>query len=229
MKPGEATGAEPVIAAHALYRFYHVGDDETVALRDVSFSVRAGESVAITGPSGSGKSTLIACITGLDEPDGGHVMLDGQRLTRRPEAERARLRARQIGLLRQSGNLIAHLSLEANLQLQARLAGLSDPRHVEQVIDRLNLGDRRRHLPAALSGGEAVRAGLAVALVASPPILIADEPTAGADADTEDRIIDLLATNRTSGMAVVVATHSERLAGSADRVLRLDDGRLRHG
>lgn len=106
------------LEAHELYRFYHVGDDETRALRGVDLRVDAGELVALVGPSGSGKSTLLACVAGLDEPDGGHVDIMGQRLSRRPEAARARLRARHIGMLMQSGNLFDHLTVGANIALQ---------------------------------------------------------------------------------------------------------------
>ncbi|HST07846.1 MAG TPA: ATP-binding cassette domain-containing protein, partial [Gemmatimonadaceae bacterium] len=112
----------PAIEARDLYRFYHIGDDETQALRGVSLSVQPNEIVAVVGPSGSGKSTLIACLTGLDEPDGGFVYVNGERLSRRDEKTRASLRSRQIGILLQSGNLFDHLTVDQNVRLKMSLA-----------------------------------------------------------------------------------------------------------
>src|SRR5882672_769506 len=114
------------LEAHELYRFFHAGDDEVLALRAVSLTVDAGEVVAVTGPSGSGKSTLLACLAGLDEPDGGTVRIEDQVMTRRPESERARLRARRVGVLFQSANLVEHLRVVDNVLLVQRLAGRSD-------------------------------------------------------------------------------------------------------
>nr|MDQ6926507.1 ATP-binding cassette domain-containing protein [Candidatus Eremiobacteraeota bacterium] len=135
--PLEVTGA-PVVEASELYRFYHVGDDETLALRGVSLTVHPGETIAVVGPSGSGKSTLLACIAGLDEPDGGHVDVAGRRITRRSEPERAAIRARSIGIMLQTGNLIAHLSVAENVRLQLRLAGKRDGGRVDAVLDSLH-------------------------------------------------------------------------------------------
>src|SRR5204863_5874604 len=111
------------LAAESLYRFYHAGDDETLALQGVSLAVETGEVVAVTGPSGSGKSTLLGCLAGLDDPDGGTVRVVGERLSRRPEEERARLRARHIGIVYQQANLIGHLSVTGNVKVARRLSG----------------------------------------------------------------------------------------------------------
>src|SRR5947209_1420568 len=116
----------PVLAASELYRFYHSGDAEVVALRGVSLGLEPGELVALLGPSGSGKSTLLHLVAGLDEPDGGHVDIAGRRLSRRAESVRAEIRARHIGMLMQSGNLIDHLTVAENIRLQRRLAGKHD-------------------------------------------------------------------------------------------------------
>lgn len=209
-----------------LYRFYHIGDDETAALRGVSLHVAAGEMVALTGPSGSGKSTLLACVTGLDEPDAGHVEVDGKRLTRRTETERTRLRATNFGILLQSGNLFGHLTVAQNLRLQMLLAGQLDKRRIGSLLESVGLSHRASAFPIHLSGGETARAGLATALAANPLILIADEPTAEVDAETESRLIEHFEARRDAGLATLLATHSGTLARTADRIVRLKDGRI---
>lgn len=214
------------LEARDLYRFFHIGDQETLALRGVSLTVEPGELVALVGPSGSGKSTLLACLAGLDEPDGGVVFVNGQRLTRRTAAERARLRAAAIGFLLQAGNLFDHLSVEENLRLQMRLAGKADASRLTNLLTLVGLGTRRHARPGQLSGGEAARAGLAVALAADPPVLLADEPTGEVDAETEEQILRLLDDRRADGLATVVATHSAAVSARASRVLRLREGRI---
>ena len=215
-----------IIEAFDLYRFYHSGEEETLALRGVSLHVEAGEIVTVMGPSGSGKSTLLNCLAGLDEPDGGHVKLMGKRLTRRPEAERAAMRAAQIGILLQSRNLFEHLSLNDNMCLQMRLAHKIDKQRLSKLIDQVGLHDRRYALTSQLSGGEAARAALAVALSTEPKVLLADEPTGEVDAETEKQIQDLLEARRKDGGATLIATHSDALAAHADRIVRLLDGRV---
>ncbi len=211
-----------LLEAFELYRFYHNGDEETFALRGVSLTVDSGEIVAVVGPSGSGKSTLLACLAGLDEPSGGRVEIMGRRMTRQSEVERGRLRATYIGVFPQSGNLFGHLSVEDNIRLQSRLS----PMRVEASMDALDLARLGRRLPAELSGGERARAGLAVALVNGPALLLADEPTAEVDSATEAIIFKLLATRRRQGLATLLASHSPALIAKADRLLRLHDGRL---
>ena len=223
-----ATGG-PVVEAHELYRFYHAGDDETFAPRGVSLMVEPGSIVAVVGPSGSGKSTLLSCLAGLDEPDGGHVMVAGGRITRRPEAIRAALRARWIGMLQQSGNLLDHLTVAQNVTLAGRLGRGGEGKPVEELLAGVGLEGRAAARPGTLSGGEAARAGLAVALANDPPVLIADEPTGEVDAENEAQILELLRTRAERGGAVIVATHSERVADAADRVVRLLDGRVADG
>jgi putative ABC transport system ATP-binding protein len=214
------------LEARDLYRFYHAGDDETLALRGVSLVVEAGELVAVTGPSGSGKSTLLACLAGLDEPQGGAVLIDGHQLTRRPEQERTRIRARTLGMLFQTTNLIQHLSASANVLLAQRLAGKPNVRRVAEIIERVGLTGRAHAFPSMLSGGENARAGLAVALANDPRLLLTDEPTGELDGATSEQMIDLLKEHARQGGAVVVVTHNPAVAAVADRVVRLVDGRV---
>ncbi len=214
------------VEATELYRFYHTGDSEVVALRGVSLSVGAGEIVALMGPSGSGKSTLLHLLAGLDEPDGGQVDIAGLRLSRRPEYARASMRAKYIGVFMQSGNLVDHLTVAENIRLQQKLARKRDGEKVSALVARFGLSAHWNALPAELSGGEAARAGLAVALSVEPQILLCDEPTAEVDAETERRIIEDLVERRKDGTAILVATHSSIVSQAADRTLRLRDGRL---
>jgi putative ABC transport system ATP-binding protein len=214
------------VSAVDLYRFFHVGDTEVRALRGASLTVGAAEVVALVGPSGSGKSTLLACIAGLDEPDGGRVEVADRRMTRRPEAERARLRAEHIGVLQQSGNLFDHLTVEENVRLSLELARADRAGRSQQALSSVGLADRAKALPSELSGGESARAALAVALAADPAILIADEPTAEVDAETERQMIELIVGRKHAGRAALIATHSMALAAAADRVCRIADGRI---
>jgi len=224
-----AVAGGPVLTAHELYRFYHMGDEETAALRGVSLTVHPGEMVAVVGPSGSGKSTLLACLAGLDEPDGGHVAIAGARLTRRPESHRATLRAHHIGVLLQSGNLIEHLTVAGNIALAQSLARPQSGSRREtpaELLDGVGLAARGGARPSTLSGGEAARAGLAVALANDPEILLADEPTGEVDRANEERVLELLRRRVDAGRAVVVATHSTRVAEASQRIVRIVDGRI---
>jgi len=213
-----------VLEADSLYRFFHAGDDETLALRGVSLTVGRGEVVAVTGPSGSGKSTLLACLAGLDEPDGGMVRVDGERLSRRPEEERARVRAARIGVLFQQFNLVGHLSVADNVTLAQRLSGDACARRRDEVLEQCGIAHRGHQRPAQLSGGEAARAGLAVALANDPAVVLADEPTGELDSVTARRVLDLLRRHAQRDAAVLIVTHSEEVAAAADREIRLRDG-----
>jgi putative ABC transport system ATP-binding protein len=215
-----------ILEAFDLYRFFHAPESEALALRGVSLRLNEGELVALVGPSGSGKSTLLACLSGLDEPDGGHVELLGERLTRRTERERARRRGADIGILMQSRNLFPSLSVTDNIELAMSIAGKLDNDRTRDLLAEVGLADRAAVRPGQLSGGELARAGLAVALAAAPRILLADEPTGEVDAVTESSILDLLSNQCSAGVAVLVATHSQALAARADRIIHLRDGRI---
>jgi putative ABC transport system ATP-binding protein len=215
-----------LLQAESLYRFFHAGDDETLALQGVSLDVDAGEVVAVTGPSGSGKSTLLACLAGLDEPDGGMVRVDGERLSRRSEEVRARMRARGIGMLFQQSNLVGHLSVADNIGLAQKLARPGTPAGWRaELLERCGLSARAHARPGQLSGGELARAGLAVALANDPRVLLADEPTGELDTVTAQRVLELLRGRAAEGAAVLIVTHSPEVAAMSDREIRLRDGR----
>ena len=215
-----------ILEARDLYRFYHAGDEETLALRGVSVTAEPGELIAVVGPSGSGKSTLLACIAGLDEPDGGVVDVAGERVSRRSESgahgdprsfDRDALPEWQPARPPQRRG-----------QRPARTTARRPRRHRRRQCDpeSVGLGARAHALPAQLSGGELARAGLAVALANDPPLLLADEPTGELDSDTADLIVSLLRQRSGAGCAVVAATHNRRLADAAHRTVELADGRV---
>jgi putative ABC transport system ATP-binding protein len=218
----------PVLEADHLFRFFHAGDDETLALQGVSLTLEPGEIVAVTGPSGSGKSTLLACLAGLDEPDGGVVRVEGERLSRRPEEERARVRARRIGMLFQQANLVSHLSVADNVAVAQKLAGgdAGSSAWRTEVLERCGITARAHARPSQLSGGELARAGLAVALGNQPRLLLADEPTGELDEATAQRVLDLLHEQAAAGAAVLIVTHSPEVATLAHREIRLRDGKV---
>lgn len=217
--------SDPVLEVAEIYRFFRSGEDEVKALRGVSLTVSAGEFVAVVGQSGSGKSTLLACAAGLDEPAGGTVRVRGERMSHRSEIERSRLRAAAIGILLQSGNLIGHLDIAANIRLAGRLVGNRRP-GVASLLDSVGLTHRAHAVPSELSGGEASRAGLAVALANRPALLLADEPTGELDLEAEAGVLGLLRAHAEQGTGVLVVTHSQRVQDAADRVVRLADGRI---
>ncbi|MFD4552966.1 ABC transporter ATP-binding protein [Streptomyces sp. NPDC058469] len=218
---------DDALTARELYRFYRAGEEETLALRGVSLTVRRGETVAVVGPSGAGKSTLLACLAGLDEPSGGDVHVDGVRISHRPETERARLRARHIGVLLQSRNLLPHLTVRDNIRLAQRAVRGHPSVSAEALLEQVGLGRRTRALPRQLSGGELARAGLAVALANSPAVLLADEPTGELDGGTEQLVLRMVRERAADGCAVLIVTHSAEAVRIADRVITLTDGRAR--
>lgn len=218
--------APAIVEAIDLYRFFHAGDDETLALRGVSLRLYPGEVVAVTGPSGSGKSTLLSCLAGLDEPDGGSVRIGGETMSRRTEGERSSLRARRVGMLFQSSNLVDHLSVEQNIQFAQRLVGPVDHQRIRSLLDEVGLRDRAAARPETLSGGEAARAGLAVALANLPVVVLADEPTGELDQTSADRILELLRRRADRGAAILLVTHNPNVAAYADREITLIDGQI---
>jgi ABC-type lipoprotein export system ATPase subunit len=218
----------PVIEASGLYHIYREAEVETVALRGAQLTLGAGSWTSVVGPSGSGKSTLLHVLAGLLEPSGGSVRLDGEDLTRLTAPERARRRRRDIGVVLQRDNLHPLLDVEGNVALPLRLDG-RPPREVrarvEGLLQEVGLLDRRRHRPAQLSGGEAQRAAVAVALAPLPRVLLADEPTGELDEASAAGVLELLEAHRgREGSAILTVTHNARVAERADRRLVMRDG-----
>ncbi|GAB3242946.1 ABC transporter ATP-binding protein [Chitinimonas naiadis] len=218
----------PILVAQGLSK--QVGfDHETLTILDqVSFSLPAGSTLAIVGASGSGKSTLLGLLAGLDTPSHGSVELAGQTLAALDEDGRARLRARQVGFVFQSFQLLPALTALDNVALPLELSGQPDARRTAQtLLERVGLGQRLQHRPKELSGGEQQRVALARAFVTRPKLLFADEPTGNLDTQTGERIIDLLFNlNAESGTTLVLVTHDERLAARCASRLRLAAGKI---
>jgi putative ABC transport system ATP-binding protein len=218
----------PVLTGRGLHRFYRSGDTEVAALRDVTIEVAAGEIVAVMGPSGSGKSTLLNLLAGLDDPDGGSVWIDGERISHRSPGDQSRLRARLVGVLTQTSGLLDHLSVLENVAFAESFRPGRRPRGAAAaLLEAVSMSAWGHARPATLSGGETARANLAVALAGSPRVLLADEPTAEVSRAEETVLLELLRGTVPGSGATVVVTHSTAVADAADRVLELRDGKLR--
>lgn len=204
------------------------GDDELRILDAISFTVQQGEALAITGASGSGKSTLLGMLAGLDTPSSGSVHLMGQDLTQLSEEKRAVLRARHVGFVFQSFQLLDHLSALENVMLSTQLVRMPNPEEAAvAMLQRVGLGNRLKHTPKTLSGGEQQRVALARAFVRKPSIVFADEPTGSLDFATGQRVIDLMfELRKEQGTTLVLVTHDEKLAAHCDRQLVLSAGAL---
>ncbi len=204
------------------------GQEALVILQDISFSVTAGESVAIVGASGSGKSTLLGLLAGLDLPSRGSVRLSGEDLVGLDEDQRARLRGRLLGFVFQSFQLLPALTALENVMLPLELADADAAEaRAREWLERVGLSHRLGHYPKHLSGGEQQRVALARAFAPAPKLVLADEPTGNLDAQTGERIIDLMfAINAQQGTTLVLVTHDEAIARRCHRVLRMHGGRL---
>lgn len=207
---------------------YHTAQGPVPVLAEVSLTLEAGESLALTGDSGSGKSTLLHLAAGLDRVDRGHIRVAGQEITSLSDTGRAALRRERIGIVFQQFNLIPSLDVASNLAFQARLAGRHDPAWITTLAGRLGLDTLLRRWPEALSGGQAQRVAVGRALAGRPGLLLADEPTGNLDAATGDTVLDLLLElSAETGAALLVITHSARLAARLDRQVELRAGALR--
>jgi putative ABC transport system ATP-binding protein len=214
------------VSADAVTRRYGEGEAAVDALRGVSIDVPAGQFTAIMGPSGSGKSTLMHLLAGLDRPTAGTVYVGTEDITRMSDKALTRLRREHIGFVFQSFNLLPTLSAEENVLLPLTIAGRKAPREtLDALLERVGLGDRRRHRPSELSGGQQQRVAIARALISQPTVLFADEPTGNLDSNAGAQILDLLRDAvDLDGQTTVMVTHDPLAAARADRVLFLADG-----
>ena len=220
--------SEAIIEVDAVTKQVSDSTGTLTILHEISFSLQARQSAAIVGASGSGKSTLLALIAGLDTPSSGSVRLDGVDIFAINEDARAAVRAAKLGFVFQSFQLLANLTALENVMLPLELHGRSDARALAtDMLGRVGLGERLRHYPKVLSGGEQQRVALARAFVVKPAVLLADEPTGSLDFATGERVMDLMFDlNRESGTTLVMVTHDTRIAQRCDRQLRIEAGRL---
>jgi putative ABC transport system ATP-binding protein len=216
-----------LIQVRALTKSIDTGTHRVEILKGIDLTIPRGQFAAVMGPSGSGKSTLLGLLAGLDTPTSGQVILDGEDITNLGEDDMALLRGRKIGFVFQSYHLIATLTAEENVLLPMELAGAESGGRdrARELLERVGLGGRSDHYPVQLSGGEQQRVALARAFALRPPILLADEPTGNLDSATGSAVLELLlALNREQGTTMVLVTHEQSLAESADRRIVLRDG-----
>jgi len=221
---------DPVVSLHNVTKTYIRGDTEVSVIRDLSFVIPAGTFLAIMGPSGSGKSTLLNVMAGIDRPTSGSVVVAGTRLDHMSEGAMARWRARHIGYVFQTYNLIPVLTAAENVELPLALTHLSRrerAEHVKTALRLVGLADRMDHYPRQLSGGQEQRVGVARAIVSDPTMILADEPTGNLDRESADDILTLLARlNRELGKTIVMVTHDPRAAERAQMIRHLEKGLL---
>ncbi len=201
-------------------------DREVTALDRVNLEIRSGEWVAVMGPSGSGKTTLLNILGGLDRPDEGRVLVDGLDLTRLARPELIRYRREAVGLVFQQFHLIPYLTALENVMLAQYLHSLADEAEAAQALEAVGLGQRLRHLPSALSGGEKQRVCIARALINRPKLILADEPTGSLDEENERAVMDLLQAIHDRGQTIVMVTHDLIVGRRADRQIQLEHGRV---
>ncbi|MCB5163818.1 ABC transporter ATP-binding protein [Streptomyces bambusae] len=221
---------QPLLVAAGVRKTYRTGSVAITALHDIDLVVRHGELVAVMGPSGSGKTTLLNCLSGLDDIDGGRVLIAGHDLFAMTDAARTEHRARTMGFVFQAFNLIPVFSAVENVELPLLLVGVRPHearRRALDMLDRVGLGHRVGHRPSEMSGGEQQRVTIARALAGRPAIVWADEPTGNLDSAMADQVMDLLCElNRDEGQTIVLVTHDSMIGDRAPRLIRMRDGRL---
>jgi lipoprotein-releasing system ATP-binding protein len=222
--------SEPLLRAHALTKTYTMGKRSLEVLRGVDLDVARGEFLALRGASGAGKSTLLHLIGGLDLPNAGEILFDGQNLVTFSERKLTEFRNRRVGFIFQAYHLLPELTALENVCLPARMARIVSAKvetHGRELLGRVGLKDRLDHKPSELSGGEQQRVAIARALINEPELVLADEPTGNLDSKTGGEIIELLKSLRVEkSTTLVIATHDAKVAANAERVIELMDGRI---
>jgi putative ABC transport system ATP-binding protein len=218
--------SNPLIVLSGVSRTYGVGASAVPAVRELSLAIERGSFVTVVGASGSGKSTLLNLIGALDAPTTGQVAIDGKDVYALDDDARTRFRLEQIGFVFQFFHLLPTLNALENVLLPAELAGRGDAKKAEALLARVGLGDRARHRPDELSGGEMQRVAIARALMMDPMLLLADEPTGNLDSKTGGSIMELLRGALDERRTLVLVTHDPNVAKQGDRVLTMQDGRL---
>lgn len=216
-----------ILSAHDVTKVYRTGTQEVEALRGISLSIEPGEMVMVMGPSGNGKTTMLNCLSGLDDIDAGEVFVDGDEIHSMSDAARTEHRARRMGFIFQSFNLIPVFTAVENVELPLLVTGIRPKdarRRALEILDRVELGDRNRHRPTELSGGEQQRVAIARALVSEPAIVWADEPTGNLDSHTADAVLELLHEVHAHGQTLVVVTHDAGIGASGTRLVQVRDG-----
>ena len=217
-----------IVEAREIKKYYGSGEARVKALNGITLSSKKGEFVAIVGSSGSGKTTLLNMIGGLDVPDSGEVIIDGKRLNDFSDDELTVFRRRKIGFIFQQYNLLPMLNVWENIILPVKMDGLkADREYLKEVTAMLGLSDKQDRLPEELSGGQQQRVAIARALAAKPAIVLADEPTGNLDSRTSQDVLGLLKiTGEKYSQTIVMITHNEEIAQLADRIVRIEDGKI---
>lgn len=217
-----------ILKVEHLTKKYGKGENEVIAVNDMSFSVNKGEFVAIVGSSGSGKSTLLHLLGGVDRPTSGKVFIEGKNIYELDDDKLAIFRRRQVGLIYQFYNLIPILNVEENITLPCDLDGKNvNKEQLKELLKTLGLENRVKHLPNQLSGGQQQRVSIGRALITNPAIVLADEPTGNLDSKASDEIVELLKlSNKKYNQTVIMITHNLEIAKEADRIIRIEDGKI---
>ena len=217
-----------ILKVEGLTKIYGKGENQVIALDNVSFSVKKGEFVAIVGASGSGKSTLLHLIGGVARPTSGKVFIDDNDIYAMNDDKLAIFRRRQVGLIYQFYNLIPILNIEENITLPMELDGRKvDQASLDELLESLGLSARKKHLPNELSGGQQQRTSIGRAMITKPAIILADEPTGNLDSKASDEIVELLKlSNKKYNQTIVMITHNLDIAEAADRIIKIEDGHI---